>query len=119
MVGAARASSGMRDGLWAQPRPSNLRGLGLSRVAGPSVPTSRGVMWANQCQPGCLKAGTCTWCCEAGEGGFGKVAASTLCVVMEGIGAGQIDLGTKCVSILLAKPPRLLASGQPVGLWSQ
>ena len=68
MVGAARASLGVRDGQRAQPRPSSLQGSGLPCVAGPSVPSCRGVTWATLCQPGCLKAGTCTWCRKAGEG---------------------------------------------------
>lgn len=86
-------------------------------------PSSHGVKRATLCQPGWRLGRACgaarqekvrkqLW-----EGGC--LQSHCLCVVMEGIGARQIDLGTECVSILLAKPPRLPASGQPVGLCSQ
>jgi len=89
-VGTARASLSTRDRWRAQPRPSNLQGSGLPRVAGPSVPSSRGVPLDTLCQPGCLKAGTCTWCQEAGEGreaALGRCCLQShlLCVVTEGI----------------------------------
>lgn len=78
-------------------------------------PCDRLILWRLWHEHGATRQGNIRR--QLWEGGC--LQSHPLCIVMERIGFRQIDLDTRSVSIILAKPHRLLASGQSVCLSSQ